>query len=171
MRPASARDCNCLARPSRNCSRRNRGTISPWTSTIPTVSTPSEGLCNTMNNSAVSACPERNTGWTKASPTKPPMGSTSSLMIDATSEGLALRAASGGNCSTWLKRSSRKLRSTRSPNLPLRMLIEYLNQPLMRTSSRNNPLSAARYQTRLSAKPGKSSSVAPPRSEGSASLM
>ncbi len=38
-----------------------------------------------MKASAVSACPPSRTGWTKASPTKPPIGSTSSLITVAAS--------------------------------------------------------------------------------------
>ena len=49
---------------------------------------PSQKLCTKMNSSAVAACVPRKTGWMKASPMKPPIGSTSSLIMVATSDGL-----------------------------------------------------------------------------------
>ena len=52
-------------------------------------------FCTMMKMSAVMACMPRKTGVMKASPMKPPIGSTSSLMIVAVSDDLTVRRASG----------------------------------------------------------------------------
>ena len=74
-------------------------------STIDSAIEPSQTLCAMMKTSAVSAWLSRKTGWMKASPTKPPIGSTSSLIMLATSAGLTARMSSGRKRMSWLNRS------------------------------------------------------------------
>ena len=74
----------------------------------------------------------------KASPMKPPIGSTSSLMMVAVSDDLTVRRASGVKRSTMANRSKRMRRSMRSPSTPLATLIQYLNAPLMMTKNRKS---------------------------------
>ena len=99
---------------------------------------PSQTFCTMMKNRAVSACMPRKTGVMNASPMKPPIGSTSSLMMVAVSDDLTVRKASGVNRSTMANRSKRMRRSMRSPSTPLATLIQYLNAPLMMTKNRNS---------------------------------
>ena len=92
-----------------------------------------------MKISAVAAWVPRNRGRTNASPMKPPIGSTSSLMMVAVSEALTVRRASGVKRMISEKSSKRMRRSMRSPSAPLATLIQYLKAPLMITNRRNMP--------------------------------
>ncbi len=66
-----------------------------WITTIISARRPSHVFWAMMKISAVKAWAPRKAGWMKASPMKPPIGSTSSLTMLAISAGLADRAASG----------------------------------------------------------------------------
>src|SRR5437870_2783203 len=70
--------------------RRIFGMMTPWMPTMKAARMPSQKFCRMMKNSAVAACRPRKAGWTKASPMKPPKGSTSSLIIVAISEAFTL---------------------------------------------------------------------------------
>jgi hypothetical protein len=84
---------------------------------------PSVKLCSTMKAIAVRAWPPRNTGVTKASPMKPPTGSTSSFTMLAISAGLARLNWLMGKRSTRSTSSKRSRRSMRSPSRPLYRLM------------------------------------------------
>ena len=71
-----------------------------WTIRIASVTRPSAQLCNMMNSSAASAWPTRKAGVAKASPMKPPSGSTSSLIMVAISELRTRRYCGNGNRNT-----------------------------------------------------------------------
>ncbi len=55
--------------------------------TMPMAIVPSQKFWTMMKTIAVSAWPPSSAGWTKASPMKPPSGSTSSLTMVAISAG------------------------------------------------------------------------------------
>ena len=79
--------------------------ITACISTMTSAIEPSQTLCIMMKISAVSAWLSRKAGWMKASPTKLPIGSTSSLIMLATSAGLTERISSGRKRISWLNRS------------------------------------------------------------------
>ena len=58
-----------------------RGMMTAWMPTMTAAISPSQKFCTMMKTSAVSAWPPSNAGWTKASPMKPPSGSTSSFTM------------------------------------------------------------------------------------------
>ena len=110
---------------SRSCSRRRRGMM-----------TPAAARCAAAHEAQREALDEDErqrrqrpgrpgtAGWMKASPTNPPIGSTSSLMMVAASDGFMRAHASGRSARSGLKSSKRSRRSMRSPSAPLRMLID-----------------------------------------------
>ena len=96
MRPASWRAEIWRWRPSISTGLRSRGMIAICTASSTTTMMPSSQFCIMMKMIAVSAWPPRNIGCTKASPMKPPSGSTSSLIMVASSACLTLRKWAGG---------------------------------------------------------------------------
>ena len=86
---------------------------------MPAAISPSQKFCTMMKTSAVSAWPPSSTGCTKASPMKPPSGSTSSFTMVATSADFTRLNWPGGKRSTRSTSSKRMRRSMRSPSRPL----------------------------------------------------
>ncbi|MCY1243700.1 hypothetical protein D9M72_567260 [compost metagenome] len=122
-RPESSRAVSCRSRPSTGSRLRMRGMMTACTATISVAIRPSQKLCSRMNTSAVSAWPPSSAGETKASPVKPPSGSTSSLIIVAISAGFTLLKWLGGKRRTRSTSSKRIRRSKRSPSRPLKVLM------------------------------------------------
>ncbi len=96
IRPASSRAVSWRCRPRRRIGARSFGIKKAWTRTMIMATSPSHTLCTMMKVMAVSAWPPRKAGVTKASPMKPPSGSTSSLIMVATSACLTLRSCRMG---------------------------------------------------------------------------
>ena len=166
-RPASWREAIWRCLPSRRSSRRIRGMIVNWMPITEAAIRPSQMFCTMMNAKAVRPACRGRPGVMKASPMKPPIGSTSSLMIVAVSDDLTVRSASGVNRRTRANRSNRIRRSIRSPSAPLATLIQYLNAPLIRTKNRNTPDRPNSRPTRSTSKPSKRWTVPPPSQRGS----
>ena len=79
--------------------------ITACISTMTSAIEPSQTLFIMVKISAVSAWLSRKAGWMKASPMKLPIGSTSSLIILATSAGFTARISSGRKRSSSPNRS------------------------------------------------------------------
>ena len=95
-----------------------------------------------MKVMAVIAWPPRKTGVTKASPMKPPRGSTSSLIMVATSAWRTFLKWATRKRSTRSVSSKRRRRSMRSPRRPFSVLTTSLNTPLTITRNRKVKLRA-----------------------------
>ena len=67
-----------------------------WKTTMTSVMKPSGTFCRKMKVRPVIAWPPKNSGWVKASPMKLPIGSTSSLIIEAISDALVRRKRGSG---------------------------------------------------------------------------
>ena len=91
IRPAKARAASTRFRFSSRIGLRSLGMRKAWPNTTAAATRPSQMLCTMMKAMAVKARPPRNAGAMKASPMKPPSGSTSSLIMVAISACLSLR--------------------------------------------------------------------------------
>ncbi len=97
-----------------------------------------------MKKIAVSAWPPRKSGVISASPTNPPSGSTSSLIMVASSADFTRRNWGNGKRRMWSNRAKRSRRSIRSPIQPFMVLIWNFTMPLATMSARNISVSAKR---------------------------
>ena len=118
-------------RPSRSCSRRRIGMTTACTSTIASAARPIQKLWIMMKRSAVPACVARKTGWMKASPMKPPIGSTSSLIMLAASAGLTVATSSGRKRRSSANRSKRMPAQHALAQDALGDVDQYLKAPLI----------------------------------------